>query len=164
MREGRVEGEGHTYPHGVWGIWTNTWHRHAKIGGGGGRQEKPRVSQTRTRTGRTSYQMQMEKRDLSMCGKYGKKSFNEVISDAQVEKRSKNIMNCDLWKWILLNFNLETWKKKQWRLNESVLFICLCQNTSISVCADTYIISNYIYLSYGLLFCCFDLRRLCFPY
>lgn len=22
----------HTYPHGEWGIWTNTWHRHAKMG------------------------------------------------------------------------------------------------------------------------------------
>ena len=33
-RRGSKEEREHTYPRGVWGIWTNTWHGHAKLGKG----------------------------------------------------------------------------------------------------------------------------------
>lgn len=68
------------------------------------------------------------------------RSFNEMISDVQkVEK-----MNCETRRSgtdIAQLQNVRRWKKKgggmrEGCLNNTVLFICLCGNTSISVFAD----------------------------
>lgn len=70
-------------------------------------------------------------------------------------ERAGDIMNCDIWERILLNFNVQTWKKGVGG-KESKRVCILCRlfdfvRTHQSQSVRTlYIISNYIYLSYGL--------------